>query len=104
MCSHLEERDWAVSHQEAGGVVQQAAEAAAEVPLQEGGVLGGDRLGVVGHDVGADLRRALLACGSGEIFSIYWIIGAAIIISVEAVIYIQKDLCKKKYFFSRNIH
>lgn len=51
-----------VFYQEARGVVEQAAETAAEVSLQEGGVLWRDGLGVVGHHVAADLCRALLTC------------------------------------------
>lgn len=43
-------------YQEAGRVVEQAAEATAEVSLQEGRVLWRDVLWVVGHHVAADLR------------------------------------------------
>lgn len=37
------------THQEAGGVVQEAAEATHEAPLQEGRVLWGKLFGVVGE-------------------------------------------------------
>lgn len=50
-------------YQEAGGVVEQAAETTAEVSLQEGRVFWRDGLRVVGHQVAADLCRALLTCG-----------------------------------------
>jgi len=44
------------THQEAGGVVQQAAEAAHEAPLQEGRVLRGQLLGAVHHHAAAALQ------------------------------------------------
>lgn len=43
-------------YQEAGRVVEQAAEAAAEVSLQEGRVLRRDGLWVIGDHVAGDLR------------------------------------------------
>lgn len=49
-------------YQEAGRVVEQAAQAAAEVPLQEGRVLWRDDMRVVAHYVTADLRVALVTC------------------------------------------
>lgn len=54
---------WGV-YQEAGGVVQQAAETAAEASLQERGVLRGDGMEVIGHHFTADLRAVLLTCRS----------------------------------------
>lgn len=58
----LESCSFLQAYQEAGGVVQEAAEAAAEVSLQEGGVFRRDGLRVVGQHVGADLNRALVSC------------------------------------------
>lgn len=49
------------SYQEAGGVVEEAAEPAAEVSLQERRVFRRDGVRVVSHDVGADLGAALPA-------------------------------------------
>ena len=49
-------------YQEAGRVVEQAAEAAAEVSLQEGRVLRRDGLWVIGDHVAADLCWVLLTC------------------------------------------
>lgn len=51
-----------MAYQEAGGVVEEAAEAAAEVSLQEGRVFWRDGLGFVGQHVGADLNRVLVTC------------------------------------------
>lgn len=49
-------------YQEAGGVVEEAAETTAEVSLQEGRVFWRDGLGVIGQHVCADLNRVLLTC------------------------------------------
>lgn len=55
-------------YQEARRVVEQAAQAAAEVPLQEGRVLWRDGILVVAHYVAADLRVALVTWSDEETF------------------------------------
>lgn len=47
-------------YQESRGVIEEAAETAAEVSLQERRVFRRDGLQIVGHHVGADLSAVLL--------------------------------------------
>lgn len=56
--------------QESGGVVQQAAEAAHKVPLQEGGVLWGKLVGAVCHRFIATQERWRDTDGKGRTLNI----------------------------------